>query len=134
MLKTLLKLWAESRGTVLKRDLEEISAHLSAKSEEFSTCVAEIFIESIRRAEYRFGDMNTIEPKYRKKISAILRKEARKSYDPSYPQSFGLILASLYIESSTLPGSDAENVYSRTSVLLEAAIKQTAEANAQNDV
>lgn len=107
MIGLIRKSWQEARGGVLRRDFEDAQTRIGLEARPFVVNVAATFVETVNKTSTKFGELEKLPRRDSKKIAAILRNQAKNIYDTAPEVSYGLALASIYIEAIPLPGDNA---------------------------
>lgn len=115
--------WRDSRGQVLRDDLNDILLRVPLLSKNNVSIMQETIVKEVSHIEGKYGSLSNIPRDLRIRVAKTLVEEARTLYDVNTGKGYGLCYVSMFLESSVLPGDAAQWVYTKTSETINHALK-----------
>jgi len=114
MLEGIRVRWQEARGARLKQELLDAFRHMNAFTEEQSERCGKALVFLSQQWIENNGPVKSCGIDSCKGMALELKAQARQRYATDIAASYGLAVFSLHLESSCLPGEDANFVYAQT--------------------
>jgi hypothetical protein len=114
MFKNIRTRWQEARGAHLKEEFLDVSRRMNGFTEEHAKHFGLALDSAFRFWIKNHGLVKDTAIKFRKSSAKELRTQATGRYDKDIGASYALAVFSFHVESSYLPGEDANFVYDKT--------------------
>jgi hypothetical protein len=109
----------EERGTFLLQEFNDTMFRIERLDEQHTTACAKHMVTEFRNIQENFGPLTNVSCDVKTELANILREEAKNCFDCDQGRGFGIVLLSLFLESATLPGDDAQYVHDYLSRFLD---------------
>jgi hypothetical protein len=123
MLKWLKKTWRDARSSVLRDEFDQSVAHLaqfdaSQRLECYRTVVG-----AVDRLVAQVGPIERLSDAKKKQLATMLSGLARELFASKPVRAYATAFVSMWLESQTFPGDDAEYVRLQSSEFIESTLR-----------
>jgi hypothetical protein len=101
----------EARGTHLLQEFNDAMFRIESLDERHAASCARNMVARFRNLQETFGPLTNISSNVITELAHVLREEAKNCFEFDLGRGYGIVLLSLFLESTTLPGGDAKYVH-----------------------
>ena len=123
MLRWFKRTWPEARSSVLREEFDQSLAHLSAFDASQRLQCYRTMADVVHRLADQVGPIGLLSDTKKKQIAKMLSELARELFKSKPIEAYATAFVSMWLESQTLRGDDADYVRSRSSEFIETTLK-----------